>query len=142
MTNKATIEANKADVNEAEDVNKAIVVVKVKAEVAIVADEANVAKANEADKADKADVAENEVVVFVELPVLHPFFLTKCTATFAEVKGCFGIFNNQLGGLTCWIVLNEKQQEILCVQHCHSCCIVMDVKQQETGCVNSCSCNR
>ncbi len=59
---------------------------------------------------DKAEA--NEVVVFVKLPVLHPFSLTKCTAIFAEVKEYFGIFNNQLGGLTDWIVLNKKQQEI------------------------------
>jgi hypothetical protein len=101
LTNKA-IEANKAGADKAEDVNEAIVVVKAKVEEAIVADEANVAnKTNEANKADKADVAKNKVVVFVELPVLHPFSLTKCTAIFVEVKGCFGIFNNQLGGLTC-----------------------------------------
>ncbi len=121
MTNKA-IEANKANADEAEDVNKAIVVVKAKAKEAIVANEADVAnKANEANEANNADVAKNKVAVFVELPVLHLFSLTKCTAIFVEVKGCFGIFNNQLGGLTCRIILNKKQQEILCVQCCHNC---------------------
>jgi hypothetical protein len=49
------IEANKADANKAEDVNKSIVVVKAKAEEAIVTNEADVAnKANEANEADKA----------------------------------------------------------------------------------------
>ncbi len=69
-------------------------------------------EANEANKADKAE-AFNEAVVankakakeaivakdaigFVKLPVLHPFSLTKCTAIFTEVKGYFGILNNQL----------------------------------------------
>ncbi len=42
MTNKA-IEANKADADEVEDVNKAIVVIKAKAKEAIMANEANVA---------------------------------------------------------------------------------------------------
>jgi hypothetical protein len=41
----------------------------------------------------------NKVVVFVQLPLLLPFFLTKYTTIFAEVKGCFGINFNQLGGL-------------------------------------------
>jgi hypothetical protein len=37
--------------------------------------------------------------VLVELPLLLPFSLTKYTSIFAEVKGCFGINNNQLGHL-------------------------------------------
>ncbi len=54
MTNKA-IEADEANADEAEDVEKSIVVVKAKAEEAIVADKADVAnKANEANKANKA----------------------------------------------------------------------------------------
>ncbi len=57
------------------------------------------------------------------------------------MKEYFGIFNNQLGGLICWIIWTKKQQEILCVQSFHNCWIVMDVKQLETWCVNSCSCN-
>jgi hypothetical protein len=54
LTNEP-IEANKANDDEAEDVNRAIVVIKAKAKEAIVADEANVAKkANEANKTDEA----------------------------------------------------------------------------------------
>jgi hypothetical protein len=54
LTNDA-IEADKANANKAEDVDKAIVVVKAKAKEAIVANETNVAdKANEANKADNA----------------------------------------------------------------------------------------
>ncbi len=45
MTNEA-IEANEANANEAEDVDKAIVVVKAKAKEAIAADEADTAQAN------------------------------------------------------------------------------------------------
>jgi hypothetical protein len=74
----------------------------------------------------------NKAILFVKMLVLHPFSLTKCTTIFAEVKGCFGIFNNQLGGLNCLIVLNKIQQEILCIQCCHNYWIVMDIKQQET----------
>jgi hypothetical protein len=35
--------------------------------------------------------------VFVELLLLLPFSLTKYSVIFTEVKGCFGINNNQLG---------------------------------------------
>ncbi len=91
-------------------------------------------------------VAAGDFIVIKEvvlglLTMFLPFSLTKYTAIFMEVKGCFGIFNNQLGGLNCWIILNKKQQENLCVQRCHNCWIVMDIKQQETWCLNSCSCN-
>jgi hypothetical protein len=108
LTNKA-IEANEANADEAEDVDKAIVVVKAKAKEAFVANEADVAnKANEANKADKAvDCNEAKVneanfqqlqvisVVFVDdgyaisLDYLFPFSLTKYSAIFAEVKGYF-----------------------------------------------------
>ena len=76
------------------------------------ADEANeVDKANEVDVANKIDADEandsnevnkaksNEVGVSVELPLLLPFSLTKYCAIFAEVKGSFERYNNQLGGL-------------------------------------------
>jgi hypothetical protein len=43
---------------------------------------------------DKAE--DNEALVFVELLLLLPFSLTKYTAIFMEVKGCFGIYYNQL----------------------------------------------
>ncbi len=77
-----------------------------KAVAAVASDVANaVDEANLANKARVTDMAEaNEVIVFVKFPVLHSFSLPKCSAIFAEVKGCFSIFNNQLGGLTCWIV--------------------------------------
>ena len=57
---------------------------------------------------DKAEA--NKAVVFVELPLLLPFSLTKYTAIFVEVKGCFRIFNNQLGGLNSWIILNKNSK--------------------------------
>ena len=111
MTNEA-IEADEANASEAEDVNKAIVVIKAKAKEAIVANEADVAdKANEANEANKAvDCNEAKVdeanvqqlqvisVVFVDdgyaisLDYLFPFSLTKYSAIFVEVKGYFGIF--------------------------------------------------
>ncbi len=103
------IEANEADMAieadwayEFDKLNKANkAVATVASDVADAVDEANLA--NKARVTDKAEA--NTVIVFVKSPVLHPFSLTKCTAFFAEVKGCFGIFNNQLGGLTCGIVL-------------------------------------
>jgi hypothetical protein len=103
------IEADEADMaieadwayefDELNEANKAVAAVA--SNVADAIDEANLA--NKARVTDKAEA--NEVIVFVKLPVLHPFSLTKYTVIFAEVKGCFGIFNNQLGGLTCWIIL-------------------------------------
>jgi hypothetical protein len=94
------IEANWAhEFDKLNEANKAVAAVA--SNVANAVDEANLA-----DKARVTNKAEaNEVIVFVKSPVLHPFSHTKCTAIFAEVKGCFGIFNNQLGGLTCWIIL-------------------------------------
>jgi hypothetical protein len=41
----------------------------------------------------------NKAIVFVELPLLLPFSLTKYTAIIAEVKGCFGINYIQHGVL-------------------------------------------
>jgi hypothetical protein len=145
------IEANATDKAVATDeVHKANDVDKAKADEAIKAIElpldSNVANANNkihlADKAEAVNKAKsNKVGMSIKLLLLLPFSLTKYSAIFAEVIGCFGIFNNQLGGLTCWIDLNKKQHKILCVQRCHNCWIVMDVKQQETWCVNSCSRN-
>jgi hypothetical protein len=133
-----------------------------KANKAVAAVASDVADAvNEANLADKARVTNkaeaNEVIVFVKLPVLHPFSLTKCTAIFTEVKGYFGIFNNQLGGLTCWIVLlcslrnqektsvaknvlsrkdpsngrnNQLKREVDVSRHCN-CWAISDRKQQK-----------
>ncbi len=110
MTNEA-IEADEANANEAEDVDKAIVVVKAKAKETIVADEADVAdNVNEANKANKvidcneakvneANVRQLQVisVVFVDdgyaisPDFLFPFSLTNYSTIFAEVKGYFEI---------------------------------------------------
>jgi hypothetical protein len=100
--NKAD-EANKANAtNKANNANKAY-----EADDAdkVIADDATneAVKANEFRAADKADVNNqanaNKVGVSVELPLLLPFSLTKYSAIFAEVKGCFGINNNQLESL-------------------------------------------
>ncbi len=135
------------------------VVAAVASDVADTVDEANLA-----DKARVTDKAEaNKVIVFVKSPVLHPFSLTKCTAIFAKVKGCFGIFNNQLGGLACWIVSlcslrnqektsvaknvlsrkdppngrnNQLKHEVGVSRHCN-CWAVSDRKQQKI-CMSRC----
>ena len=65
------------------------------------ADDANeVDNANEANEADEADDANevDEAGVSIEMPLLLPFSLIKYPATFAEVKGSFGVNNNQLLG--------------------------------------------
>ncbi len=94
--NKAIVtnEANNADeAYEADDADKVI--------AADATDEA--VKTDEFRAADKADVNNqadaNKVGVSVKLPLFFPFSLTKYPAIFAEVKGCFGINNNQLGSL-------------------------------------------
>ena len=56
---------------------------------AIESDESDVA--DEVDEADKSDEG-----VSIEMPLLLPFSLTKYSAIFTEVKGSFGINNNQL----------------------------------------------
>ncbi len=54
----------------------------------------------EANEANEVNIAEsNEVGVSSKLLLLPPFSLTKYSAIFAEVKGSFEIYNNQLGGL-------------------------------------------
>ena len=66
---------------------------------AIESDESDVAdEVDEADKSDKADEADevDETGVSIEMPLLLPFSLTKYSAIFTEVKGSFGINNNQL----------------------------------------------
>ena len=63
---------------------------------AIESDESDVAdEVDEADKSDKADEVD-EAGVSIEMPLLLPFSLTKYSAFFMEVKGSFGINNNQL----------------------------------------------
>jgi hypothetical protein len=57
-------------------------------------------EANESSEARVTNKAEaNKAGVSVKMPLLLPFSLTKYTAIFVEVKGCFGINYNQLGGL-------------------------------------------
>ena len=66
---------------------------------AIESDESDVAdEVDKADKSDKADEADevDEAGVSIEMPLLLPFSLTKYSAIFTEVKGSFGINNNQL----------------------------------------------
>ena len=66
---------------------------------AIESDESDVAdEVDEADKSDKADEVDevDETGVSIEMPLLLPFSLTKYSAIFTEVKGSFGINNNQL----------------------------------------------
>ena len=54
------------------------------------------------DEADEVDVGEanevDEAGVSIETPLLLPFSLTKYSAIFSEVKGSFGVNNNQLLG--------------------------------------------
>ena len=66
---------------------------------AIESDESDVAdEVDEADMSDGADEADevDEAGVSIEMPLLLPFSLTKYSAIFTEVKGSFGINNNQL----------------------------------------------
>ncbi len=110
-------EANKADLTNVTDkanyVDKAGAV-KAKASVtneaeARVADEAKIDEAdeanltNDADGIDEVGVADDPIminkVVLGMLTLFVPFSLTKYSAIFAEVKGFFGINNNQLGSL-------------------------------------------
>ena len=105
-----------------------------------VADEAEIDKADEADLTDDADVANkaiatvdarlgdldevnkaNEIVKETEiiidevvlglLTLLLPFSLTKHSAIFTEVKGFFGINNNQLGS---WNSCSLRSQNGTC----------------------------
>ncbi len=68
----------------------------------------DVDEANQADKADEVNktgvsiemplLEVDEAEMSIEMPLLFPFSLTKYSAIFAEVKGSFGINNNQLLG--------------------------------------------
>jgi hypothetical protein len=77
---------------------------------AVAANEAHKAnevnKTNEADKASKSCKARvtnkaeaNKAIEFAKLPLVLTFSLAKYTTIFTEVKGCFGVYYNQLGGL-------------------------------------------
>ncbi len=96
-------EANKAiATNEADNANEAYKADDADKVIAVNATDEAV-KTNEFHAADKADandqVDANKVGVSVKLPLLFPFSLTKYSAIFAEVKGCFRINNNQLESL-------------------------------------------
>jgi hypothetical protein len=88
----------KADKAKANDADKAI--------VADAANKANIAKevydANKADKAEaneanKASMLPCHDIIVICVDMLSPFSLTKYSASLAEMKGCFGINDNQLG---------------------------------------------
>ena len=74
-----------------------------------VADEAEIDKTDEADLTNDADAIDEvgaaddsimiDKVMLGLLTLFVPFSLTKHSAIFAEVKGFFGINNNQLGSL-------------------------------------------
>ncbi len=77
LTNEA-IEADEANANTAEDVNKVIVVVEAKAKEAIVVDEADVAnKANEAYEPDKAVDCNEDGVLDNQLAELENLDVAK-----------------------------------------------------------------
>ena len=78
--------SDKAD--DADEVNEAIALDK-----AVEANKAD--KSNEVNKAVAANEAD-EAYEAIEMPMLLPFSLTKYPAIFAEVKGSFGVNNNQL----------------------------------------------
>ena len=62
-------------------------------------DEANDATADEADGTANDSIMIDKVMLGL-LTLFVPFSLTKHSAIFAEVKGFFGINNNQLRSLT------------------------------------------
>ena len=103
-------EAYKANDAEANDADKAIVANEIEANVIDEADAAGniivIDKPIKAEEAEANEVAESnntnevdKVGVTIETPLLLTFSLTKYPAIFAEVKGSFGVNNNQLGGL-------------------------------------------
>ena len=64
-------------------------------------DSDEVIKSDESDDADEVDEADkvDKTGVSIGMPLLlFPFSLTKYSAIFAEVKGSFGVNNNQLLG--------------------------------------------
>ena len=63
----------------------------------VAADEAIVA--NEANFSDKASMQPCHNIIVICVIMLSPFSLTKYSVCVAEVKGYFGMNNNQLGGM-------------------------------------------
>ncbi len=55
-------------------------------DASVLVDNVQAANVNKTDKANEA----NDAGVFIKTPLLLPFSLTKHSAIFAEVKGCFG----------------------------------------------------
>ena len=97
-----------AKLDEADEANEIV-------EAAEADDSDEVIKSDESDDADEVDEADkvdktgvsigmplllevDEAGVSIEMPLLFPFSLTKYSAIFAEVKGSFGVNNNQLLG--------------------------------------------
>ena len=105
VADKAEIDkADKADLTDDADVaDKAIATVDVR-----LGDLDEVNKANEIVK--EAEIMINEVVLGL-LTLLLPFSLTKHSAIFTEVKGFFGINNNQLGS---WNSCSLRSQNGTC----------------------------
>ena len=103
VANEAEIDkADEADID-ADVANKAIATVDARLGYL---DEVN--KANEIVK--EAEIMINEVVLGL-LTLLLPFSLTKHSAIFTEVKGFFGINNNQLGS---WNSCSLRSQNGTC----------------------------
>ncbi len=103
-------------IDEADDANEAIDAKEAEAEKAdaveaeaSVTDEAEARVANKVDLTNDADAIDEvgtaddsimiDKVVLGLLTLFLPFSLPKHSAIFAEVKGFFGIYNNQLGSL-------------------------------------------
>jgi hypothetical protein len=105
VADKAEIDkADKADLTDDADVaDKAIATVDAR-----LGDLDEVNKANEIVK--EAEIMINEVVLGL-LTLLLPFSLTKHSAIFTEVKGFFGINNNQLGS---WNSCSLRSQNGTC----------------------------
>ena len=105
VADKAEIDkADKADLTDDADVaDKAIATVDVR-----LGDLDEVNKANEIVK--EAEIMIDEVVLGL-LTLLLPFSLTKHSAIFTEVKGFFGINNNQLGS---WNSCSLRSQNGTC----------------------------
>ena len=105
-------EADEADIDEADEANltnDADV-----ADNAIATVDARLGDLDEVDKANEiikeAEIMINKVVLGL-LTLLLPFSLTKHSAIFTEVKGFFGINNNQLGS---WNSCSLRSQNGTC----------------------------
>ncbi len=92
--NDAKADEADAEANEADDAEAKLA----EANEIVEAAEADASdEAIESDKSGEADEVD-EAGVFIETPLLLSFSLTKFFAIFSEVKGSFGVNNNQLLG--------------------------------------------